>query len=55
MSVERIKKIARWLVELEPGTVWTEYHWREALQLEKDLEELSFRPEKELETLAKRR
>ena len=31
--VERLE----WLVNIEVGTTWTEYHWREALQICQDV------------------
>jgi hypothetical protein len=40
---ETLKARLEWLTNLEPGTVWTEYHWREALQLEQEVTDLGDR------------
>ena len=35
-----IKERLDHLVDLQPGTVWTEYHWRDVLQLKQELMEV---------------
>lgn len=39
-KIESIKSRIQSLVDLEPGTVWTEYHWRDALQLQQEFNNL---------------
>jgi hypothetical protein len=39
-ALEKLNQKAQWLTELEAGTVWTEYHWREALMIKQLCEEL---------------
>jgi len=35
-KLESIKSRIQALVDLNPGDVWTEYHWREVLQLQQE-------------------
>jgi hypothetical protein len=39
-ELESIRKRIQFLVDMEPGTVWDEYHWRGALQLQQEFNNL---------------
>lgn len=50
-SLDRIRTGLDVLQRLQAGEIWTEYHWRSAQQLEKDIEDLVLAYERKLMNL----
>lgn len=38
---QKILEHIQMLADIQPGTVWTEYHWRDIMQLSKEFDEYS--------------